>query len=168
MTGYMLALATVIPTAGRPTGSAPWLGSYWRSLRLTAVRSSTKHLAAHHIFVLSRVSGGGMLTCRCPGILAREAGPKRLGRMRWVFRCCSALAGGRSWVVGSSAYGWRWIFWSTCGRAVRARLGGDRVPKRSPGSVGKLRLHGPLCCCRRAWRPSCSGCHLAPPVERWP
>lgn len=89
-----------------------------------------------------------MLTPVSFAILAREAGPKRLGRVMAVVGIPMLLGpvGGPilgGWLIG--AYGWRWIFLvQPAGRAVRARLGGDRVPKRSPGSVGKLRLHGPL------------------------
>jgi MFS transporter, DHA2 family, multidrug resistance protein len=117
MTGYTLALATVIPLAGWASdrfgtkrlfiGAVLWftLGSL-----LCAMASNMTELIAFRVI---QGLGGGILTPLTFIILTREAGPRRLGRLMAVLGIpmllgpmCGPVLGG--WLIG--AYGWQWIF----------------------------------------------------------
>ena len=117
MTGYTLALATVIPLAGWASdrfgtkrlfiGSVLWftLGSL-----LCAMASNIAALIAFRVI---QGLGGGMLMPLTFIILTREAGPRRLGRLMAVLGIpmllgpmCGPVLGG--WLI--DAYSWQWIF----------------------------------------------------------
>jgi EmrB/QacA subfamily drug resistance transporter len=117
MTGYTLALATVIPLAGWASdrfgtkrlfmGSVLWftLGSL-----LCALASNITALIAFRVI---QGLGGGMLMPLTFIILTREAGPRRLGRLMAVLGIpmllgpmCGPVLGG--WLI--DAYSWQWIF----------------------------------------------------------
>ncbi len=117
MTGYTLALATVIPLAGWAAdrfgtkrlfiGSVLWftLGSL-----LCAMASNITALIAFRVI---QGLGGGMLMPLTFIILTREAGPRRLGRLMAVLGIpmllgpiCGPVLGG--WLI--DAYSWQWIF----------------------------------------------------------
>jgi MFS transporter, DHA2 family, multidrug resistance protein len=117
MTGYTLALATVIPLAGWASdrfgtkrlfiGSVLWftLGSL-----LCAMASNITALIAFRVI---QGLGGGMLMPLTFIILTREAGPRRLGRLMAVLGIpmllgpmCGPVLGG--WLI--DAYSWQWIF----------------------------------------------------------
>jgi MFS transporter, DHA2 family, multidrug resistance protein len=117
MTGYMLALATVIPLAGWASdrfgtkrlcmGAVLWftLGSL-----LCAMAPNIESLIA---FRMIQGLGGGMLIPLTFIILTREAGPLRLGRLMAVLGVpmllgpmCGPVLGG--WLIDN--YGWQWIF----------------------------------------------------------
>jgi EmrB/QacA subfamily drug resistance transporter len=117
MTGYTLALATVIPVAGwaadrfgtkrlfMATVLAFTLGSM-----LCALASTIMSLI---IFRIVQGIGGGMLLPLGFMIMTREAGPGRLGRLMSILSIPMLLApiagpivGG--WLIDTSS--WRWIF----------------------------------------------------------
>jgi MFS transporter, DHA2 family, multidrug resistance protein len=117
MTGYTLALATVIPLAGWASdrfgtkrlfmGAILWftLGSL-----LCAMAPNIQTLI---VFRVIQGLGGGMLMPLTFIILTREAGPLRLGRLMAVLGVpmllgpmCGPVLGG--WLIGN--YGWQWIF----------------------------------------------------------
>ena len=117
VTGYTLALATVIPLAGWASdrfgtkrlfmGAVLWftLGSL-----LCAMASNITELIAFRVI---QGLGGGILTPLTLIILTREAGPRRLGRLMAVLGIpmllgpmCGPVLGG--WLI--DAYGWQWIF----------------------------------------------------------
>jgi len=117
MTGYTLALATVIPLAGWASdrfgtkrlfmGSVLWftVGSL-----LCAMASNITALIAFRVI---QGLGGGMLMPLTFIILTREAGPRRLGRLMAVLGIpmllgpmCGPVLGG--WLI--DAYSWQWIF----------------------------------------------------------
>jgi EmrB/QacA subfamily drug resistance transporter len=117
MTGYTLALATVIPIAGWASdrfgtkrlfmGAVIWftLGSL-----LSAV---APNIASLITFRAIQGIGGGMLVPLTFIILTRQAGPRRLGRLMAVMGVPMALGpmfgpvlGG--WLIDN--YGWQWIF----------------------------------------------------------
>jgi len=107
MTGYTLALAAVDSAdgLGGPTVSAPsgcsWAPSSWFTAGslLCAMASSIPLLV---FFRVLQGLGGGMVMPLVFTIVAREAGPKLLGRCRrcWAFLCCSARCVDRSWAAG--------------------------------------------------------------------
>ncbi|CKL91010.1 MFS transporter [Mycobacterium tuberculosis] len=117
MTGYMLALATVIPTAGwaadRFGTRRLFMGSVLAFTLGSLLCAVAPNILLLIIFRVVQGFGGGMLTPVSFAILAREAGPKRLGRVMAVVGIPMLLGpvGGPilgGWLIG--AYGWRWVF----------------------------------------------------------
>jgi EmrB/QacA subfamily drug resistance transporter len=117
MTGYTLALATVIPVTGwaadRFGTKRLFMGSvlaFALGSLLCAVASNILQLIA---FRVAQGIGGGMLMPLAFMILTREAGPGRLGRLMSILSIPMLLApiagpilGG--WLIDTSS--WRWIF----------------------------------------------------------
>lgn len=83
MTGYMLALATVIPTAGwaadRFGTRRLFMGSVLAFTLGSLLCAVAPNILLLIIFRVVQGFGGGMLTPVSFAILAREAGPKRWG-----------------------------------------------------------------------------------------
>ncbi len=117
MTGYTLALATVIPLTGwaadRFGTKRLFMGSvvaFVLGSLLCAVASSIAQLI---IFRVIQGIGGGMLWPLGFMIMTREAGPGRLGRLMSILSIPMLLApiGGPilgGWLIDTSS--WRWIF----------------------------------------------------------
>jgi EmrB/QacA subfamily drug resistance transporter len=117
MTGYTLALATVIPVTGwaadRFGTKRLFMGSvlaFALGSLLCAVASNISQLI---VFRVTQGIGGGMLMPLAFMILTREAGPGRLGRLMSILSIPMLLApiagpilGG--WLIDTSS--WRWIF----------------------------------------------------------
>ncbi len=117
MTGYTLALATVIPLTGwaadRFGTKRLFLGSvmfFTLGSLLCAMAPNITLLIAFHVI---QGLGGGMLMPLTFTILTREAGPRRLGRLMAVLGIpmllgpiCGPILGG--WLIDS--YSWEWIF----------------------------------------------------------
>jgi EmrB/QacA subfamily drug resistance transporter len=117
MTGYTLGLATVIPLAG-------WASDRFGTKRLfmgavlwftlgSLLCSTATTITALITFRVIQGLGGGMLMPVMFIVLAREAGPRRLGRLMGVLGVpmllgpmCGPVLGG--WLIDS--YGWQWIF----------------------------------------------------------
>jgi EmrB/QacA subfamily drug resistance transporter len=117
MTGYTLALATVIPVTGwaadRFGTKRLFMGSvlaFTLGSLLCAVAANIVQLI---IFRVVQGIGGGMLLPLGFMILTREAGPARLGRLMSILSIPMLLApiGGPilgGWLIGTAS--WRWIF----------------------------------------------------------
>jgi EmrB/QacA subfamily drug resistance transporter len=117
MTGYTLALATVIPVTGwaadRFGTKRLFMGSvlaFTLGSLLCALASDILQLI---IFRVVQGIGGGMLLPLGFMILTREAGPGRLGRLMSILSIPMLLApiGGPilgGWLIGTAS--WRWIF----------------------------------------------------------
>ncbi len=117
MTGYTLALATVIPLAGwaadRFGTKRLFMGSvvaFTAGSLLCAMAPNVTFLIA---FRVVQGLGGGMLMPLAFTILTREAGARRLGRLMAVLGIPMLLGpiGGPilgGWLIDS--YGWQWIF----------------------------------------------------------
>jgi len=117
MTGYTLALATVIPITGwaadRFGTKRLFMGSvlaFTLGSLLCAIASSILQLI---IFRVLQGIGGGMLLPLAFIILTAEAGPRRLGRLMSILSIPMLLApiGGPilgGWLIDTSS--WRWIF----------------------------------------------------------
>ncbi|HWS93597.1 MAG TPA: DHA2 family efflux MFS transporter permease subunit [Mycobacterium sp.] len=117
MTGYTLALATVIPVTGwaadRFGTKRLFMGSvlaFTLGSLLCAVAANISQLI---IFRVVQGIGGGMLLPLGFMILTREAGPRRLGRLMSILSIPMLLApiGGPilgGWLIDTSS--WRWIF----------------------------------------------------------
>ncbi|WP_176219909.1 DHA2 family efflux MFS transporter permease subunit [Mycobacterium malmoense] len=117
MTGYTLALATVIPITGwaadRFGTKRLFMGSvlaFTLGSLLCVVASNILQLI---VFRVVQGIGGGMLLPLGFMILTREAGPRRLGRLMSILSIPMLLApiGGPilgGWLIDTSS--WRWIF----------------------------------------------------------
>lgn len=117
MTGYTLALATVIPLAGWAADRFGTKRLFMGSVVAFTVGSLLCAMAPNIMLLIAfRVVqglGGGMLMPLAFIILTREAGPRRLGRLMAVLGIpmllgpiAGPILGG--WLIG--AYGWPWIF----------------------------------------------------------
>ncbi|KLO29940.1 DHA2 family efflux MFS transporter permease subunit [Mycobacterium haemophilum] len=117
MTGYTLALATVIPITGWAADRFGTKRLFMGSLAAFTLGSLLCALAPNIllliIFRASQGIGGGMLLPLTFMIMTREAGPARLGRLMAVLGIPMLLGpiGGPilgGWLI--DAYGWKWIF----------------------------------------------------------
>jgi EmrB/QacA subfamily drug resistance transporter len=117
MTGYTLALATVIPVTGwaadRFGTKRLFMGSVLAFTLGSLLCSFASNILQLIIFRVVQGFGGGMLLPLGFMILTREAGPRRLGRLMSILSIPMLLApiGGPvlgGWLIGTSS--WRWIF----------------------------------------------------------
>ncbi len=118
VTGYMLALATVIPITGWASDRFGTKRLYMVAIGLFLIGSMLTGLAWNVesliIFRVVQGLGGGMLMPAGMTILTRTAGPHRIGRVMGVLGVPMLLGpiGGPilgGWLV--DAVSWRWIFY---------------------------------------------------------
>ena len=144
MTGYTLALATVIPLTGwaadRFGTKRLFMGSvlaFMLGSLLCAMASTILQLI---IFRVVQGIGGGMLMPLGFMIMTREAGPGRLGRLMSILSIPMLLAPIAGPDPGRLAHRHLQLEMDLpdqpADRAGHDRPRGDRVPKRSPGAVG--------------------------------
>lgn len=117
MTGYVLALATVTPLAGwaadRFGAKRLFIGSVLAFTLGSLLCTMASNIAALIVFRVLQGFGGGLVMPIVMTILAREAGPKRLGRLMAVAGTPMLLGpvGGPilgGWLIYE--FGWKWIF----------------------------------------------------------
>jgi EmrB/QacA subfamily drug resistance transporter len=117
MTGYTLALATVIPITGwaadRFGTKRLFMGSVLAFILGSLLCALAANIVQLIIFRVVQGVGGGMLLPLGFMILTREAGPGRLGRLMSILSIPMLLApiGGPilgGWLIDTSS--WRWIF----------------------------------------------------------
>ena len=152
VTAYTLALAAVIPLTG---WAASWLGT--RRLALGSVTLFTAgsllcalapNIAVLVAFRALQGLGGGMLMPLQLIILARAAGPERLGRVLTISMIPVLVApiGGPmigGWLIDS--FGWQWIFLINVPIGVLTLLLAEAVlPQHIPSRVESLDVVGML------------------------
>ncbi|APD83898.1 MFS transporter [Mycobacterium intracellulare subsp. chimaera] len=117
MTGYTLALATVIPITGwaadRFGTKRLFMGSVLAFMLGSLLCAIAANILQLIVFRVVQGVGGGMLLPLGFMILTREAGPARLGRLMSILSIPMLLApiGGPilgGWLIDTSS--WRWIF----------------------------------------------------------
>ena len=150
VTGYTLALATVIPLSG---WAADRFGSkrlYMISLALFMGGSALSGMAwsaeSLIVFRVLQGLGGGMIMPVGMTILARAAGPQRVGRVMAVVGVpmllgpiCGPILGG--WLVDQAS--WRWIFYINVPVGIIALTMAARILKPDrPEPAEKLDLLG--------------------------
>ncbi|HET9891232.1 MAG TPA: DHA2 family efflux MFS transporter permease subunit [Mycobacterium sp.] len=117
MTGYTLALATVIPITGwaadRFGTKRLFIGSVVAFILGSLLCAIASNIVQLIVFRMVQGIGGGMLLPLGFMILTREAGPGRLGRLMSILSIPMLLApiGGPilgGWLIDTSS--WRWIF----------------------------------------------------------
>ncbi|HWD01203.1 MAG TPA: DHA2 family efflux MFS transporter permease subunit [Amycolatopsis sp.] len=152
VTGYMLALATVIPITGWAADRFGTKRLYLLAIGTFLVGSMLAGLSWNVetliVFRVLQGLGGGMLMPAGMTILTRTAGPQRIGRVMSVLGVpmllgpiCGPILGG--WLV--DAVSWRWIFYINVPIGVIAFLLGLRLlPKDRPAPTGRFDFPGLL------------------------
>jgi EmrB/QacA subfamily drug resistance transporter len=151
-TGYLLALAAVIPLTG---WSARRFGAkrvYLASIFLFTVGSALCGLAESSTsLILFRVLqgvGGGMIMPISQMIMAEVAGPKRMGKVMSIVVMPAMLAPILGPVVGGlilENLHWSWIFFVNVPIGIIAGVLGYRMlPQSQLGAAGKLDVTGLL------------------------
>ncbi|MEV0275890.1 MDR family MFS transporter [Streptomyces sp. NPDC050610] len=140
--GYMLAMAVAIPLSGwavdRFGGRRMWMGT----LALFLVASALSGLAwdASSLIVFRVVQGfaGGLIEPVAQTMIARTAGPRRVGRVMSLVQIPMMLAPVFGPVIGGSVMelaGWRWLFFLNLPIGAAALLLARRVlPKDEPAA----------------------------------
>jgi EmrB/QacA subfamily drug resistance transporter len=146
-TGYMLALAAVIPVSGWAAGrfgaKRLWIASvilFTLGSALSGLAWSTESLVAFR--VLQGV-GGGMLMPVGQMMLTRAAGPARLGRIMAVIGMPMILAPIFGPTVGGliiDHLDWRWIFYVNVPVGILAVVMGMRLLPSSEEGVFRTKL----------------------------
>jgi MFS transporter, DHA2 family, multidrug resistance protein len=152
MTGYALALATMIPLAGWAADRFGTKRLFMGSVLFFTLGSFLCAMAPNIMLLIAfRVLeglGGGMLLPLKYTILTREAGPKRLGRLMaalgvpaLIGPICGPVVGG--WLIDS--FGWQWIFLINVPIGLTAIvLAGIVFPKDQAGASGTFDFIGML------------------------
>jgi EmrB/QacA subfamily drug resistance transporter len=152
VTGYMLALAAVIPVSGWAARRFGAKRVYILSLVLFTAGSALCGLATSTtqliIFRVLQGAGGGMILPIGQLMLAEAAGPKRMGRVMSVVAVPAMLAP----ILGPTLGGlivqnmsWRWIFYVNVPIGVVAVLAAVRtLPRVERGPAGRLDVRGLL------------------------
>jgi EmrB/QacA subfamily drug resistance transporter len=117
ITGYTLALATVIPLAGwvgdRFGTKRPFMGSVLAFTVGSLLCAMAPNIVLLIVFRVVQGLGGGMLMPLAYTILTREAGPKRIGRLMAVLGIPMLLAPMAGPILGGwliDTFSWQWIF----------------------------------------------------------
>src|SRR6187399_2983608 len=152
VTGYMLALATVIPVTGWACDRFGTKRPYLLSIVLFLIGSMLAGMAwdvtSLIAFRVLQGLGGGMLMPAGMTILTRAAGPQRVGRVMSVLGVPMLLGpiGGPilgGWLV--DAVSWRWIFYINVPIGVVALLLAFRLlPKDEPRPAERFDFPGML------------------------
>jgi EmrB/QacA subfamily drug resistance transporter len=152
ITGYLLALAAVIPMTGWAARRFGAKQVYLTSLVLFTLGSAACGLASSLTsLVLFRVLqgvGGGMTMPVAQLIMAQVAGPTRMGRVMGVVSMPAMLAPIFGPVIGGAilqGLPWSWIFFVNVPIGVVAfALGLRMLPRTDSGEAGKLDVVGLL------------------------
>jgi EmrB/QacA subfamily drug resistance transporter len=149
-TGYLLALAMVIPLTGwsveRFGAKTMWLFSLTVFLSGSLLCGAAWSVESLIVFRVLQGVGGGMILPLGQTILAQAAGPRRLGRVMSVVSLPAQLAPIVGPLIGGviiDDVSWRWIFWINapiCATAIV--LAWRTVPASTPQPAQKLDLAG--------------------------
>jgi EmrB/QacA subfamily drug resistance transporter len=151
-TGYLLALAAVIPLTGWAARRFGAKRVYLASIVLFTIGSALCGLAESSTsLILFRVLqgvGGGMIMPIAQMIMAQVAGPKRMGKVMSIVVMPAMLAPILGPVVGGlilQNFHWSWIFFVNVPIGIVAAILGMRMlPDSDLGEAGKLDVTGLL------------------------
>jgi EmrB/QacA subfamily drug resistance transporter len=117
LTGYLLAFAAVIPVSGWATerfgAKRVWIGALLVFMAGSALAGIAWSAGALVAFRVLQGLGGGMIVPVAQTILARAAGPERMGRVMSLIGLPMMIGSVGGPVLGGlivSTVGWRWIF----------------------------------------------------------
>jgi EmrB/QacA subfamily drug resistance transporter len=150
VTGYLLALAAVIPITGWAARRFGAKRVYMTSLALFTLGSALCALSTTTTeLVLFRVlqgAGGGMIMPVAQLIMAQVAGPRRMGRVMGVVAMPAMLAPIFGPMVGGvilETLHWSWIFLVNLPIGAIALFAGARIiPQTESGKAGPLDVVG--------------------------
>lgn len=152
MTGYTLALATVIPMAGwaadRVGTKRLFMGSVLAFTTGSLLCAMAPNITLLIAFRVLEGLGGGMLLPLKFTILTREGGPRRIGRLLAALGVPSLLGpiGGPvlgGWLIGT--FDWQWIFLINVPIGIAAFVfAGIVFPKDHPSGSGTFDFVGVL------------------------
>jgi len=149
-TGYLLALAVVIPLAGWSVERFGAFRMWVLSLALFVIGSALCGLAwSAPVLVAFRVLqglGGGMIMPIAMTLLARAAGPQRMGRVMSIIGVPTLIAPVLGPVIGGlivDHLSWRWIFYVNLPVGILALFLGWRVLERDDRGSAQHRLDLP-------------------------
>jgi EmrB/QacA subfamily drug resistance transporter len=150
VTGYMLALATVIPVTGWAARRFGAKRVYLVSLILFTAGSALCGLATSTneliVFRVLQGIGGGMILPIGQLMMAEAAGPKRMGRVMSVVAVPAMLAPILGPTIGGlivQNFSWRWIFYVNLPVGVLAVVAALRIlPTVKPGPTDRLDIRG--------------------------
>ncbi len=150
VTGYLLALAAVIPVSGWAARRFGAKRVYLVSLVLFTAGSAACGLATSVtelvIFRVLQGAGGGMIMPLAQLMMAQVAGPRRMGRVMGVVSMPAMLAPILGPVIGGlilEGLPWSWIFFVNVPIGVLAFvLGARMLPRTDSGEAGKLDVVG--------------------------
>src|SRR5438132_5478529 len=150
VTGYLLALAAVIPVTG-------WAARRWGAKRVymislvlftagSAASGASSSIGSLIAFRVLQGVGGGMIMPVAQLIMAQVAGPRRMGRVMGVVSMPAMLAPILGPVIGGvilQHLHWSWIFFVNVPiGAVAFALGWRMLPQTDSGEAGPLDLIG--------------------------
>jgi EmrB/QacA subfamily drug resistance transporter len=150
VTGYMLALAAVIPVTGWAAQRFGARRVYMLSLILFVVGSALCGLASSTeelvIFRVLQGVGGGMILPVGQLMMANAAGPQRMGRVMSIVAIPAMLAPILGPTIGGlivQNFSWRWIFYVNLPVGILAVAAAARfLPHPKPGQAGRLDFRG--------------------------
>jgi EmrB/QacA subfamily drug resistance transporter len=150
VTGYMLALAAVIPVSGwasrRFGARTVWMVSLVLFVAGSALCGFASSINELILFRVLQGLGGGMILPVGQMIMADAAGPKRMGRVMSISAVPAMLAP----VLGPTLGGviiqnlsWHWIFFVNIPIGIAAMIAAVRIlPRVKPVPAGKLDARG--------------------------
>ena len=140
LTGYLLMLALVVPLCAWATdrfgATRLWLASLALFLAGSALSGAAWSIGSLIAFRLVQGLGGGMIAPLAQTILARAAGPARMGRVMSMLGVVTVLGPVIGPVVGGvlvQDVGWRWIFFINLPIGALALAAAVRVLPRLSG-----------------------------------
>jgi EmrB/QacA subfamily drug resistance transporter len=150
MTAYLLAFAGVIPLSGWVSGrfgaKRVWIGSLVAFVAGSALAGSAWSIEALIAFRVLQGLGGGLLMPVGQTILARAAGPQRMGRVMSVVGVPMLLAPIFGPVIGGAIVdqvSWRWIFFVNVPIGICAIvLAWGLLPRTEGRDGGRLDVRG--------------------------
>ena len=150
ITGYLLALAAVIPVTGWAARRFGAKQVYMTSLVLFTAGSAlcglSNSVASLVVFRILQGAGGGMIMPVAMMIMAQVAGPQRMGRVMGFVSMPAMIAPILGPVVGGlilENLHWSWIFFVNVPIGVIAFvLGWRMLPRTDSGVAGRLDVLG--------------------------
>ena len=149
LTGYLLALATVIPLTGwameRFGAKRMWILSLVLFLAGSVLSGAAWSASALIVFRIIQGLGGGMIMPIGQAIMARAAGPERIGRVMSVLGVPMLLGPVLGPVIGGlvvDSFSWRWIFYVNVPIGIVAIIAAVRRLPRDEGTDRSVRLDG--------------------------